>query len=67
MTVAEVQAALGLSRPTAYRLCRQVGVRVGRRLLVERSAFDALLTARGDLVAARHVRGMAERLGRAIR
>jgi excisionase family DNA binding protein len=50
-TLAEVGAILKLSRPTVTRLIRggrlQV-VRVGRRVLVEQGAIDALLASLRD-------------------
>lgn len=48
LSVAEVAATLGLSRPTAYRLVHQEGfprLEVGRRIIVPRSAFLEWLDA----------------------
>lgn len=65
LTVAEVQQLLRLSRPSAYRLCRKIGIRAGHRLFVERTAFAAFIAARG-VVSARHLQDMEERLERAV-
>lgn len=45
-SVEEAAAAMGVSKPTMYALCRQPGfpaVRVGRKILIPRASLDAWL------------------------
>jgi hypothetical protein len=41
---ADLRRILGIGRPNAYRLAKQLGRRVGRRILVARSALERWLT-----------------------
>jgi len=50
-SVSEVAKALGLSLPTAYRLCRQIGRRIGRRIVVSRTALEKWLEPPGGLAS----------------
>ncbi len=49
LTVAEVARALRCCRATARRLCRSIGVRVGRDLRVEREALNEWVRSRAGL------------------
>ncbi|TBH20117.1 DNA-binding protein [Thermus thermamylovorans] len=52
LTVEEVRELVGkqrLGRPTAYRLARRFGIRLGRRLLIPAWVVEALLEGRLDL------------------
>ena len=52
LTVKELREAIGpdrLGRPTAYRLARRFGIRLGRRLLIPAWVVEALLEGRLDL------------------
>lgn len=54
LSVEELREAVGkdkLGRPTAYRLARKFGVRLGRRLLIPAWVVEALLEGRLDLEA----------------
>lgn len=51
LTVAEMRDLVGknrLGRPTAYRIARLYGIRLGRRLLVPAWVVEALLDGRLD-------------------
>lgn len=57
-TVSEVREIIGrerLGRPTAYRLARRFGIRLGHRLLVPAWVVEALLA--GELEEFRAARG----------
>jgi hypothetical protein len=49
--VADLRRLLGLGRPNAYRLARELGRRVGRRLVVARSVLERWLANQDDLGA----------------
>ncbi len=42
---ADLRRVLGIGRPNAYKLLRQLGRRVGRRLVVSRAVLEAWLAS----------------------
>jgi predicted DNA-binding transcriptional regulator AlpA len=43
LSVPEVARLLGISRTSAYRYARRIGVKIGRRVVVPRGKVEALL------------------------
>jgi len=51
ITIRELASRLGVSIPTARPLAKKLGIRVGRRLLIPKSAYEAWLANGGEEVS----------------
>jgi hypothetical protein len=65
--VTDLRRMLGIGRPNAYRLLRELGRRVGRRLVVARAVLERWLAREVGAGPRRHLRGRPDSSSRRAR